>query len=193
MLKIIHRVNDPAQLRNIPSEFGVEVDLHAYGDQLVVHHDAFQDGPDFDDWLDAFDHAFAIFNIKEEGIERMVRERVAAHGIVNYFFLDLSFPALIKLVRAGESRIALRVSEYEPVVGAFTLAGQVSWIWLDVFHGLPIDGEECQALHAAGFKICAVSPELHGRNKNEIAVMKRHMLDVGCVVDAVCTKQPELW
>jgi hypothetical protein len=193
MLKIIHRVNDPAQLRNIPSKFGVEVDLHAYGDQLVVNHDAFQVGPDFDDWLDAFDHAFAIFNIKEEGIEMAVRDRVAARGITSYFLLDLSFPALIKLVRAGENRIALRVSEYEPVAGAFTLAGDVSWIWLDVFHGLPVDGMECQALHAAGFKICAVSPELHGRNESEIAVMKRHMLDVGCIVDAVCTKQPELW
>ena len=66
MLNIVHRVNTPQALDATPKEFGVEMDLHAFGDHLIVHHDAFQAGVTFEQWLDAFDHALVILNIKEE-------------------------------------------------------------------------------------------------------------------------------
>jgi hypothetical protein len=193
VLKIAHRINNPRALSDLSPDLGVEMDLHAYGDRLVVHHDAFADAVDFEEWLDSYRHAFVILNIKEEGIETRVREIVLRRGIDDFFMLDLSFPALIKMVMAGERRVALRVSEYEPAAGALTLAGQAEWVWLDVFHGLPIDDDSWNALRRAGFKLCLVSPELHGRPVDEIAAMRSEMDRRNLTVDAVCTKHPHLW
>ena len=169
------------------------MDLHAYGDRLVVHHDPCREGLDFNEWLAAFRHAFIIFNIKEEGIEREVRDRAVAAGIERFFMLDLSFPALIKMARLGERRLAVRVSEYEPIQQALLLAEMVDWVWLDVFFGFPISRAEAHALRAAGLKLCLVSPELHGREVEEIAEMQNRMARDGLAMDAVCTKRPDLW
>jgi hypothetical protein len=193
MLKILHRINSIDLLRQTAPAFGVEMDLHAFGDRIVVHHDAFTDAIDFEAWLDAYQHAFIILNVKEEGIETQVRDIVLKRGIREFFMLDLSFPALMKMVRLSESRVAIRVSEYEATVGALTLAGKATWIWLDVFHGFPIPKQQYDALCAGGFKICLVSPELHGRNSSEIATMRSYMDGEGIEIDAVCTKIPELW
>jgi hypothetical protein len=193
MLKILHRINSPELLRQTAPEFGVEMDLHAFGDRLVVHHDAFTDALDFETWLDAYRHAFVILNVKEEGIEGRVRDMVLERGIEDFFMLDLSFPALMKMVGLSESRLAIRVSEYEAAAGALTLAGKADWIWLDVFHGFPIPTPEHDALRAAGFKTCLVSPELHGRSSSEIVDMRNYMDKENIEIDAVCTKLPELW
>lgn len=193
MLIIQHRVNDLECLRNTPRYLGVEVDIHAYGGRLVAHHDAFVDAVDFDKWLDAYAHRFLVLNVKEEGIEQRVRELTLAHGIEDFFLLDMSFPALVKMARRNERRMAVRVSEYEPAAGALSLAGLADWVWLDVFKGFPIRRDGYDALRRAGFKLCLVSPELHGRDAGEIAGMRRFMAENGFDVDAVCTRFPTAW
>jgi len=52
-------------------------------------------------------------------------------GISNYFFLDQSFPFLIKWAKLGEKRLAVRVSEYESIDTALTLQEKAEWIWVD--------------------------------------------------------------
>jgi len=195
MIKILHRVNCPEQLVNIDRAYGVEMDVHAYGEKLVVHHDAFHDGPELSEWLEACGSRFVIFNIKEEGIESRVRDLALKFGIVDYFLLDLSFPALIKMVRNGESRIAIRVSEFEAIENALLLESQVEWIWLDCFEGFPLTKEDCQQLKGCDLKICLVSPELHGgsRSKNDIYIFQEKLKDLNMDIDAVCSKYPELW
>jgi hypothetical protein len=44
MLKIIHRVNKIGDLKKISQEFGVEVDIRTYNNQLVLNHEPFEDG-----------------------------------------------------------------------------------------------------------------------------------------------------
>ena len=193
MLKVIHRVNDPAQLQNLPKNFGVEMDLHAYGDRLVVHHDAFKLGFDFSEWLDNFHHALVILNIKEEGIEQRVVDEMAERKLKNFFMLDLSFPALVKMIRKGESRCAVRVSKYESIYSALSLSGQAEWVWLDIFDGFPLDKGAYKKLQVAGFKICLVSPELQGSDVLRIKEVRNSMDSMKIKVDAVCTKYPELW
>jgi hypothetical protein len=193
-LRIAHRINTIDGLRATPVECGVEMDVHAYGDRLVVHHDALTDALDLEVWLTAYQHAFVILNVKEEGIEARVRELALARGIERFFLLDLSIPALVKMVRAGESRVAVRVSTYEAVAGALAFSGLAEWIWLDVFEPrLPVTAEEYRALQRAGFKICLVSPELHGRDVAEIATLKAQLERDGLSADAVCSKRLDLW
>lgn len=194
MLRILHRVNTLEALEAAPPEFGVEMDIHGYADQLVVHHEPGVCATAFEQWLDAYRHAFVILNVKEEGIERRVRDLVLARGIQAFFMLDLSFPALVKMVRTGERRVAIRVSEHEPAAGALSLAGRADWVWLDSFQGgLPIAPAEVHALEAGGFHICLVSPELHGRPVGEIADLQRALDAAGLSAAAVCTKYPERW
>ena len=194
MLRIQHRINDAARLRDTPPDQGVEMDIHGYGARLVVHHEAGVDAIDFEAWLEEYRHAFLIANVKEEGIERRVRDLLVERGIDRFVMLDLSFPALMKMVRAGESRVAVRVSEYEPAGGALRLAGRAAWVWLDCFEGgLPIPASEIRRMAGAGLKICLVSPELHGRDAGEIDAMAAQLRDADIAVDAVCTKYPERW
>jgi len=193
MLRILHRVNDPAELADTDPSWGVEMDVHAYGDRLVVQHEAFRDGPELAAWLDAYRHRFVVFNVKEEGIESRLLAEVLERGIENFFLLDLSFPALVGLARSGERRVAIRVSVHEPATGALSLAGKVGWVWLDMFSPAPLDATSHRALQDAGFKICLVSPELHGRDVVEITALRKYLDSMKLSVDAVCTKHPDLW
>ncbi len=193
MLIIEHRINNIIKLSRVPFSHGVEMDIHAFGERLIVHHDARQDGERLDHWLKAFNHAIVIFNIKEEGIEEEVLIQAKLAGISNFFMLDISFPSMIRLAQSGERRIAVRVSEYEPIEQALRLASWVDWAWIDVFSSLPVGKTEVNLLRAAGLKLCLVSPELHKHSPDKIAEMKKQIKSEGIYFDAVCTKHPELW
>ncbi len=195
MIKVLHRINLLDELENVKKSFGVEVDIHAYGDRLVVHHNAFSDGVDLQTWLSVCGNRFVIFNIKEEGIESRVRDMAIEAGITDFFLLDLSFPALIKISRQGESRVAIRVSEYESIDRALLLQSQIEWVWLDCFNGFPLTAEEVKKLNNSSLKVCVVSPELHGglRSENDVYQFKEKISLFKLEINAICTKFPELW
>lgn len=193
MLKIQHRVNTIDQLKAVPVDLGVEVDIRTNGTDLIIHHDPFEDGENFDQWLDSYRHRFIILNVKEEGLEKALQDRMAERGISDFFFLDQSFPFLIKYARLGEKRSAVRLSEFESMKTVQALAGMVDWVWVDYFSKLPIGQEEHIRLKEMGFKLCLVSPELQGFDKSKISVLKEEIRQEGIVFDAVCTKCAELW
>jgi len=190
---IHHRRNTAALLAETPVEFGVEIDLRSYGERIIVHHDPFAAGEDFEEWLCGFRHGTLILNVKEEGLEARLLTMMAARGIEDFFFLDQSIPFLIRTARIGERRCAARMSEFEPVDGALRLAGMIDWIWLDSFTPtLPAIEDVARAV-AAGFKVCLVSPELQARDIAEAAAMRAHFERGGISIDAVCTKVPDAW
>lgn len=194
MKLIAHRKNTISDLKETPEKYGVEVDIRSYADRLVIHHDPFVAGCDFLEWLDEYKHGTLILNVKEEGLEARVISSLANRGIVDYFFLDQSFPFLVKWSKLGEHRCAVRVSEYESVETALSLAGRVDWVWVDCFTKFALSGNDATRLIDAGFKLCFVSPELQGMQAEEsipklIKYLSVHKIDP----DAVCTKRPDLW
>jgi hypothetical protein len=193
MIVVAHRRNALEALRATPTDLGVEMDVRLRGDRLVVAHDPFEDGCDLDAWLDAYGHALLIVNVKEEGLERLMLPKLAARGIQAFFFLDQSFPFLMRTLRSGERRCAVRVSEHEHPATALSLADKADWVWLDGFYGFPVTSEVARSLQAAGYKICLVSPELHGRPESEIAAFQQAAADTGVVFDAVCTRAWSAW
>ena len=191
---IRHRRNTRAELEQTPRQYGIELDIRSHGDDLILHHDAFVAGERFVDWLDSFRHGTLILNVKEEGLEDRVLRLMKERGIEDFFFLDQSFPFLIKTARAGESRCAVRISEFESIETCLSLAGMVDWVWVDCFTKFPLTSTDAQRLAAAGFKLCLVSPELQGRMApDEITAMRTLLAERGITADAVCTKTPELW
>lgn len=190
VIKIVHRVNTVANLLNIPNHLGVEIDLRAEGKDIIIHHDPFQKGELFKDYLKSYSHAFLILNIKTEGIEPQVQEILNKFKVENYFYLDVSQPFMIKYAFNDWSNLAVRVSEFESVESALRLSGKVDWVWVDCFKGFPISLEELKILHNH-FKVCWVSPELQKHPKEWIKEFKVLLGDF--TPDAVCTKFPDLW
>ena len=190
MIKIAHRINSINQLKNTPFEYGVELDLRPHGDKIIIHHDAFKEGEDFEEWLQYYKHSFIILNTKAEGMEERIISLLEKHKIEEYFFLDLSLPFLIKYMKKGVSKIAVRFSEYEPIEFVMNFAGKVEWIWVDCFNKLPLTTENYKLLKKH-FKICIVSPELQGFDVSRIEEFKKILQNMP--IDAVCTKNPHLW
>ena len=190
MLKIAHRINTIAQLKEVPEELGIELDLRYEGKEIILHHDPFVTGERFEDLLKAYHHRLIILNVKTEGIEEEILRLLIKYEVKNYFFLDLSLPYLIKYMRKGEQNIAVRFSEYEPIEFVMAFKERVQWVWVDCFNYMPLTNDNYRLLKEH-FKICLVSPELQGYELSKIEQFKTQLQ--GMEIDAVCTKRPDLW
>lgn len=184
---IAHRVNSVVELEKIPYHYGVEIDLRDSGERLILNHDPFAHGDDFEDFLKHYKHGTLILNIKSERIEHRVLELIKKYKINDYFFLDSSFPMIYLLSKQGEKNIALRFSEFEGLNTILKMKNKVEWVWVDCFTKLPINKENYQTLKESGFKLCLVSPELQGREK-DILDYKKYLKENNIVFDAICTK-----
>jgi hypothetical protein len=194
MKLISHRRNTIDELKATPIEYGVEVDIRSQNGQLIIHHDPLVSGEDFEEWLKHYRHGTLILNVKEEGLEARLIDLMKQYGIEDYFFLDQSFPFLIKWSKQGQRRCAVRVSEFESIETALALAGKIDWVWVDCFTHFPLTGDDAKRLQSAGFKLCLVSPELQGRPaETEIPQLAALLRERSIEVEAICTKKPALW
>ena len=194
MHTILHRINTIALLEKTPSNFGVEIDIRSNGKSLILHHDPFKQGELFKNWIKSYHHGTLILNVKEEGLESPLLKLMNQYKINDFFFLDQSFPFLRKTAVMGESRCAVRVSEYENIETVLSLSGMVDWVWVDCFTRFPLNKDEANRLKNSGFKLCFVSPELQGREKrSQVIEFRRQIEQLGIKGDAVCTKYTDLW
>lgn len=194
MKLIAHRKNSIAELLATPEEFGVELDLRSSGNDIVIHHDPFSHGERFDAWLDHYRHGTLILNVKEEGLEPRLIRLMQERGIEDYFFLDQSFPFMLRHAEAARGRSAVRVSEYESIETALAVAGKVGWIWVDCFTRFPLATADAVLLRDSGFRLCLVSPELQGADAGlAVPAMASALREQRIEFDAVCTKRPDLW
>jgi len=193
-MKIIaHRRNLIAELAATPETLGVEVDVRSRGDALITSHDPFAPGDPFEEWVTYYRHALLILNVKEEGLEDALLSVMKRQGIEQFFFLDQSFPFLIRTAKRGERRCAVRVSEFESIATALAVAPLIDWVWIDCFTRFPLSLDEAESLKRAGLRLCLVSPELQGRRAEDVPAFRRELDTLAITADAVCTKHPELW
>lgn len=190
MLYIKHRINTTSDLRAVPQHMGIEVDIRCEKNKLILQHDPFCEGEYFEDFLKEYKHAFIVLNVKSEGIEKETLLLLKEYNLKDYFFLDLSFPSLIKLSKGGEKNIAVRFSEYESIEQSISLKNMVKWVWVDCFNNLPIDDRNYEMLKKH-FKLCIVSPELQNHSTDRISEFKKVLSKYD--IDAICTKVPEIW
>ena len=158
---IIHRVNAIKELKQIPKEFGCEIDIRADGSKLILNHDPFHKGDYLIDYLDEYKNGTLILNIKESGIEDLVLKEVKLRNIKSYFLLDVEFPYLFKAIKNGEKNIAIRFSEKEPIENAILFQNKLDWVWVDTLNKVPINKENIDILNK--FKVCLVCPTRWGR------------------------------
>ena len=184
---IAHRINTIEELKQLPKEVGVELDIRDRGDRLILQHDPFTDGEDFEEYLKFYKHGTMILNIKSERVEFRVLELLKNSKVKSYFFLDSSFPMIYLLSKSTEKNIALRFSEFEGLDTILNMGNKVEWVWVDCFSKLPLDIENFKILKNKGFKLCLVSPELQAQPE-KIEEYRYYLSQNHIVLDAICTK-----
>ena len=205
MMYINHRINTVEELKTVPLQNGIELDIRYHNNSLILHHEPFhhhEHHPEmFENLLKQWNHKGPIIlNIKTEGIEAACIDLMNNYHIQHWFFLDLSLPSLVKHAQYAvgnkikgfsTANLAVRFSEYEPIEHALAFAGKAQWVWIDCFTHLSINQEIYKKLKDSGYKICLVSPELQKHPINQIEVFKNQIKELD--IDAVCTKYPNLW
>lgn len=185
-----HRVNTLEQLRNLPTDVGLEFDLRSDGQDVLVTHDPFTRGPTIEEFFPLIGPRPCIFNVKCEGIEQRVIDLAQQHGIVDFFLLDVSVPAAWKLTQREEKRFAVRWSEMEPLENVLAWQNRARWVWIDCFTHFPGTLAEWQQL-ASLFQLCVVSPELQGHLPQKFAELQDFLRDRP--FHAVCSKNRIQW
>ena len=185
-----HRINAIADLQRLPLDVGLEFDLRSDGEEVLVTHDPFTRGPTIEQFFPHIGARPCIFNVKCEGIEARVLELAKQHNISDFFFLDLSVPAAWKLAQQGETRLAVRWSEVEPLEAALAWQGRAQWLWIDCFTRYPGTLADWRRL-AQHFKLCVVSPELQRHGPEKSAELMSFLRDKP--VTAICSKDRALW
>jgi hypothetical protein len=138
---------------------------------MILHHDPFKNGDLLINYLDNYKHSGIILNTKEEGLESYLIKLMLEYNIEEYFFLDLSLPFLVKTIRNGCNKVAVRYSEYEPLEFIKKFEGHAEWVWVDCFNK-NILSEEVLDYLKLNFKICLVSPELQSHPVEWIKELK---------------------
>jgi len=192
MIIVEHRKNLKTDLNSVSKNHGAEIGLRLSYGELVLAHDPYTPGEKFSDWIQEFDHALLILNVKEEGLEENILEELNEKTLGKYFFLDQALPSIIKSIRLKHS-VAARISEFERLTWTTELAP--SWIWIDCFSGnWDYLDQEFERISKLTIKTCLVSPELQGRSDpSEIKNLKSILNNHNFLPDAVCTKESSKW
>lgn len=200
-LIIAHRVNTLEKLAEVPTKYGVEIDVRhdPAADRLYLNHDPAVSGQiyaDLEEYLAAAkNHAFVIFNIKEAGIEQRCIDLAAKFGIGpdRFFLLDVEFPYIYRATRKeGIRSIAVRYSEAEPIEAALAQIDLLDWVWIDTNTQLPIDAIVKKQLK--DFKTCLVAPDRWGRPNDNAAYRQQiEKLDFPLTAVMVGLEYAHLW
>ena len=192
---IQHRVNSLEQAGLIEKNAGAEIDLRLSFGEIIVAHDPNEPGCSLKDWLEVFSGDFVVLNLKEMGLEAIVLSQLQRQRPeLDYFFLDLIMPNLLKSLNKGV-KSAARVSEFESTDVIIKL--NAPWYWLDSFSGSwdYLNSIDRQA-DVRDKRFCVVSPELQGReleNGSEHIEIIQILKYLNLPLNAVCTKNPKFW
>ena len=161
---IIHRINKVKDLIEIPSIYGVEVDIRTKGSKLILNHEPFENGDKFENYLENYKNKTLVLNLKEAGIENEVLKLTKKYKIKSYFLLDVEMPYLYLASKKNQKNIAVRFSEYENIELSNYFKNKVNWIWIDTVSRLPINETNLKIINK--FKSCIVCPERWGRSSD---------------------------
>ena len=190
---IVHRINKLEELKNISPNYGVEIDIRSYGNELILNHEPYKKGDKFEDFLKEYKHGALVLNIKESGIENTVLSLIQKHkNVKNYFLLDVEFPYVFSALKNDIKNIAIRFSEFESIDTVMQFKGLLDWVWIDTFTKLPLNQNSINILK--DFKTCLVCPERWHRT-GDILLYKNQLKNMNFSLDAVMTSKDtiKLW
>ena len=205
MIIVNHRVNTIKDLKKIPFNHGIEIDVRYHENQLILNHDPFNHhiskNTKLSELLEKCKFAGPIIlNLKSAGIEEKCINIMKEYKLNNWFFLDMSLPLLVKYSDKAynnkstifsKDNFAVRFSDKEPIEYVLLFKDKVRWVWVDYFSDFPLTLKNLLLLKNANFKICLVSPEIQPNSIFTPDQVKEKCS--GFEIDAVCTKNPRIW
>ena len=87
---IAHRINTINKLKNLNTNFGVEVDIRSNEKNLIICHDPFSEYINLKDWLSFYNHGTLILNVKENGLEEELLKTMEYFKKVWFNFLNVT-------------------------------------------------------------------------------------------------------
>lgn len=179
--------------RSFKLGFGTETDIRDYMGKLVISHDI------ADETCMCIDEFFKIYNdnsnldlmlalnIKSDGLQVKLKEKLLKYGIKKYFVFDMSIPDTIGYLKNNLITFS-RQSEYEEIPA---FVNECQGIWLDAFNSTWYDSKMLSNHINNGKNVAIVSPELHKRNHLELwEFLKNNKFDQSYNI-ILCTDLPE--
>ena len=149
----------------LASGFGLQVDIRDHVGGLVVAHDVDDAGSypfrKLCTLLQQHPDATLALNIQSGGLQDLLCEALAHHGISNYFLFDMAVPDLLASLRSG-LRCFTRQSELETTP---ILYPQSHGVWVDMFEQDWLTSNDIRMHIKHAKDVAIVSPELHGRDQ----------------------------
>jgi hypothetical protein len=179
--------------RSFKLGFGTETDIRDFKGGLVISHDIpNEDCMNIDDFFRIYknyanpDLTLAL-NIKSDGLQLKLKEKLIEFEIEKYFVFDMSIPDTIGYIKNNVITFS-RQSEYETIPAFYN---ESRGIWLDGFNSIWFDDKIILNHIKEGKKVAIVSPELHKRKHLELwEYLKIKKLDK--IEDIIlCTDIPE--
>ena len=163
--------------RSFSLGYGTETDIRDYKGSLVISHDI----PD--------DKGSLALNVKSDGLQKLIKEKLNEYNVSNYFFFDMSIPDTLGYL-SEKLNTFVRVSEYETLNDLYEDADGV---WIDGFKENIITESLLEKIISDGKRACIVSADLH---KNDPATQwkllksfKTNILQSSNII--LCTDLPE--
>jgi hypothetical protein len=177
--------------RALKHGFGIETDFRDLNGELVISHDLPNENSlTAKNFIEIFkenpvENPIAL-NIKSDGLYGLIEDLIKHSGMSRYFAFDMSIPDTRGYISFGIP-IYSRLSEYEPYPA---FLNQSEGIWIDAFEGMWYDMDIINAMLNKNKSISFVSPELHGRQHNELwnFLIKNQLHKIPKI--SICTDYP---
>ena len=178
---------------SLQNGFGLETDLRDLNGVVVISHDMPQTSSEpllFDEFLDYYRKVKTnlplALNIKSDGLQKKVKASLDAYNVDNYRLFDMSIPDQ-KITRDHGLKFLSRLSDIEPQA---LMIEDSSGVWLDAFYtdwfGIALIDE----FLAVNKEVWIVSPELHGRDHQNLWSLLKSYSGIGRSSIFLCTDFP---
>lgn len=180
--------------RSFSLGYGTETDIRDYKGELVISHDI------ADERSLSIDEFFKIYNayespgplalnVKSDGLQNKITEKLIEHNVQDYFFFDMSIPDTLGYFNAC-LKTFVRVSEYEELNSLYE---QADGVWIDGFNSSIVTEHLLDKIIKDGKKACIVSADLHQMEPDEqwsyLKSFNMKLLQSSNVI--LCTDLPE--
>ena len=150
------------------SDFGLETDVRDSNGFLVISHDIPNENSIlledfFKQYTKLGNNLTLALNIKSDGLCELLKLLLNKYSITNYFVFDMSIPDTIEYVK-NKMNVFIRQSEYEKELPFYD---DIAGVWMDCFDSDWITEKDINEHLRNNKKVCLVSPDLHGREKDK--------------------------
>jgi glycerophosphoryl diester phosphodiesterase len=166
--------------RAFENTFGIETDVRDYKGKLVISHDPqINEKPILflEDLLDLYMSSYRdlplAINIKADGLQNALKDLLSSRSTENYFLFDMSIPEMWVCLKK-EMNVYTRQSEFEKEPVFYEKA---AGIWMDCFTTMWFNSDDIRKHLFNGKKVAIISPEIHGRDQNELWRMLKTCFD----------------